>query len=79
MNLFVVTRVTSLDWLLLLGVGCGCRSHIPSTTGDAGSRLIFRTASFCAERSGHFDAFDQVCVCVCVCVCVRACVRAWRT
>ena len=25
------------------------------------SRLHFRTASFCDERSGHFDAFDQVC------------------
>ena len=23
------------------------------------SRLHFRTASFCDERSGHFDAFDQ--------------------
>jgi hypothetical protein len=39
------------DWL----------SHpIPSTSGDAGSRLKFRTASFCTERSGHFDAWDQV-------------------
>lgn len=38
------------DWL----------SHpIPSTSGDAGSRLKFRTASFCTERSGHFDAWDQ--------------------
>eukprot|EP01052_Picozoa_sp_SAG31_P006632 SAG31_NODE_307_length_17957_cov_5.236645_4_plen_75_part_00 len=24
------------------------------------SRLHFRTASFCNERSGHYDAFDQV-------------------
>ena len=24
------------------------------------TRLHFRTASFCNERSGHFDAFDQV-------------------
>ena len=23
------------------------------------TRLHFRTASFCNERSGHFDAFDQ--------------------
>jgi hypothetical protein len=23
------------------------------------TRLHFRTASFCTERSGHFDAFDQ--------------------
>jgi len=23
------------------------------------SRLHFRTASFCDERSGHYDAFDQ--------------------
>jgi hypothetical protein len=23
------------------------------------TRLHFRTASFCDERSGHFDAFDQ--------------------
>jgi hypothetical protein len=23
------------------------------------SRLHFRTASFCTERSGHFDGFDQ--------------------
>jgi len=33
-------------------------SELNSTTG-AVSRLHFRTASFCAERSGHFDAFDQ--------------------
>ena len=26
---------------------------------DVGKRLKFRTASFCNERSGHFDAFDQ--------------------
>jgi hypothetical protein len=32
---------------------------IPSTTGNPYSRLKFRTASFCTERSGHFDAFDQ--------------------
>ena len=36
------------------------RSNIPSTTpGEKGSRLKFRTASFCTERSGHFDGFDQ--------------------
>ena len=23
-------------------------------------RLVARTASFCNERSGHFDGFDQV-------------------
>ena len=32
---------------------------IPSTTGDPHGRLKFRTASFCTERSGHFDGFDQ--------------------
>ena len=26
---------------------------------DVASRLWFRTASFCTERSGHFDSFDQ--------------------
>ena len=26
---------------------------------DVGKRLKFRTASFCNERSGHFDPFDQ--------------------
>ena len=33
--------------------------YIPSTTGNPMSRMKFRTASFCTERSGHFDAFDQ--------------------
>jgi hypothetical protein len=28
-------------------------------TGKFCKRLKFRTASFCNERSGHFDAFDQ--------------------
>jgi len=27
--------------------------------GEDPSRLLARTASFCTERSGHFDAFDQ--------------------
>ena len=27
--------------------------------GEQPERLIARTASFCAERSGHYDAFDQ--------------------
>lgn len=27
--------------------------------GEIPSRLIARTASFCTERSGHFDAYDQ--------------------
>eukprot|EP01052_Picozoa_sp_SAG31_P051325 SAG31_NODE_12135_length_965_cov_0.847575_1_plen_180_part_10 len=27
--------------------------------GEFCDRLKFRTASFCSERSGHFDAFDQ--------------------
>jgi len=27
--------------------------------GENPSRLIARTASFCSERSGHYDAFDQ--------------------
>ena len=26
---------------------------------DIADRLVFRTASFCTERSGHYDAFDQ--------------------
>lgn len=34
-----------LDWL--------------SCSADLCKRLWFRTASFCTERSGHFDAFDQ--------------------
>merc|ERR1712000_557880 len=38
------------DWL---------NRYIKSTTGEDSSRLKFRTASFCMERSGHFDAFDQ--------------------
>merc|ERR1712130_596236 len=38
------------DWL---------NRNIPSTTGNKYSRLLFRTASFCTERSGHYDAFDQ--------------------
>jgi hypothetical protein len=42
----------------LFGNGTG-RTHIPSTTGEESSRLKFRTASFCTERSGHYDAFDQ--------------------
>merc|ERR1712139_277954 len=32
---------------------------IPSTSSDPGSRIKARTASFCTERSGHYDAFDQ--------------------
>lgn len=31
-----------------------------NTPEPVNSRLRARTASFCAERSGHFDAFDQV-------------------
>lgn len=27
--------------------------------GEDASRLLARTASFCTERSGHYDAFDQ--------------------
>ena len=27
---------------------------------DVSDRLAFRTASYCMERSGHFDAHDQV-------------------
>jgi len=38
------------DWL---------NKYLPSTTGDKRSRLLFRSASFCTERSGHFDAWDQ--------------------
>ena len=30
-----------------------------SQPGEEPGRLIGRTASFCAERSGHYDAFDQ--------------------
>ena len=26
---------------------------------DVHSRMIFQAASFCNERSGHYDAFDQ--------------------
>lgn len=33
--------------------------YIPSTSGDSLPRLKARTASFCTERSGHYDAFDQ--------------------
>lgn len=33
------------------GFVCCCRARC--------TRLHFRTASFCTERSGHFDAFDQ--------------------
>jgi len=32
---------------------------IASTSGDSSGRIKARTASFCTERSGHFDAFDQ--------------------
>jgi hypothetical protein len=50
-------------------------------TGDFCKRLKFRTASFCNERSGHFDAFDQVCttycafdqVCATYCACDQVC------
>ena len=34
-------------------------TYLPSTTGDSLPRLKARTASFCTERSGHFDAFDS--------------------
>eukprot|EP01062_Namystynia_karyoxenos_P003544 TRINITY_DN11283_c0_g1_i1.p1 TRINITY_DN11283_c0_g1~~TRINITY_DN11283_c0_g1_i1.p1 ORF type:complete len:833 (+),score=275.17 TRINITY_DN11283_c0_g1_i1:84-2501(+) len=34
-------------------------TFIPSTSRDRTSRIKARTASFCTERSGHFDAFDQ--------------------
>jgi hypothetical protein len=34
-------------------------TYLPSTTGDSLPRLKARTASFCTERSGHYDAFDQ--------------------
>eukprot|EP00665_Eupelagonemidae_sp_cell47_P005013 gene5013-2182_t len=32
---------------------------IPSTSKDSIGRIKAHTASFCTERSGHFDAFDQ--------------------
>merc|ERR1712019_287391 len=32
---------------------------IPSTSSDSTGRIKARTASFCTERSGHYDAFDQ--------------------
>lgn len=32
---------------------------IPPTSGDGIGRIKARTASFCTERSGHYDAFDQ--------------------
>lgn len=32
---------------------------IPATSGDSIGRIKVRTASFCTERSGHYDAFDQ--------------------
>merc|ERR1712100_522145 len=32
---------------------------IPATSSDSIGRIKARTASFCTERSGHFDAFDQ--------------------
>lgn len=31
-----------------------------SNPGKDPSRLVARTASFCAERSGHYDNYDQV-------------------
>ena len=34
-------------------------STIAAGATPVGKRLKFRTASFCNERSGHFDAFDQ--------------------
>lgn len=33
--------------------------YLPSTSGDPLPRLKGRTASFCTERSGHYDNFDQ--------------------
>ena len=41
---------------------CRCRwfnCFAVDGTGAFCDRLKFRTASFCNERSGHFDAFDQ--------------------
>merc|ERR1712188_158259 len=32
---------------------------IPATSTDSVGRIKARTASFCTERSGHYDAFDQ--------------------
>eukprot|EP00051_Salpingoeca_urceolata_P021197 m.328061 g.328061 ORF g.328061 m.328061 type:complete len:807 (-) comp19750_c0_seq31:149-2569(-) len=34
-------------------------TYLPSTSNDNLPRLKARTASFCNERSGHYDAFDQ--------------------
>merc|ERR1719198_1318094 len=33
--------------------------YVPPTSADEIGRIKARTASFCTERSGHYDAFDQ--------------------
>lgn len=61
------TRAPALDWPSL--TGCACfrfqralaeASDINDFLNNADSpRMKIRTASFCTERSGHFDGFDQ--------------------